>query len=716
MNAAINLAVAPLLPWTVLGPLIGLAALAALAAFVGRGRGWWWRAILLAGLALALLDPSIVKEQREPLKDVALVVVDRSTSQHFGHRSERTDAAVKVLKAKLGAFPDVETRIVDSDASPAAEETDLFTPRNDALSDVPRDRIAGTILVTDGEVHDVPHTSDLGGQGPVHVLLSGDHRERDRRIEIVNAPSYGIVGKTASISLRITDTNVEDSGAVPVTVSQDGSPPRTIQAPVDRPFTFAVPIQHAGPTTLEFDAAAADDELTLANNRAVVAINGVRERLRVLLVSGEPHAGERTWRNLLKSDPSVDLVHFTILRPPEKNDGTPINELSLIAFPYAELFDSGLAGFDLIIFDRYQQRGILPPQYYENMANYVKKGGALLEVSGPGYEGAFSLYSTALHDVLPAAPTKRGELDGSFRPAITDQGERHPVTADLPGGNSGKGPPSWGRWFRQIEVTPDGPASTVAMTGAEGRPLLILAHEGEGRVAQLTSDQIWLWSRGFDGGGPQAELLRRLAHWLMKEPELEENQLTATAKGRQITIARRSLEPPPQLPSRSPSRRRTAPTVKRRLQDAGHGIARGTIPADMFGLYKASDGVRTAFAIVGSVDTPELRDVLTTADRLTPIVEATGGNLWWLADGGADGHSPGGRGRADARARLDGTSPQWALYRARRHRDAVAPGRPAADPFGRRAGAVMVPRGPLIFSLSTSCGSAKRRTRGSRQS
>ena len=97
-------------------------------------------------------------------------------------------------------------------------------------------------------------------------------------------------------------------------------------------------------------------------------INGVRDRLRVLLVSGEPHAGERTWRNLLKSDASVDLVHFTILRPPEKQDGVPVDELSLIAFPTRELFIEKIEDFDLIIFDRYRRRGILPSLYLENIA------------------------------------------------------------------------------------------------------------------------------------------------------------------------------------------------------------------------------------------------------------------------------------------------------------------------------------------------------------
>lgn len=628
MNNAINIAFAPALPWPILGPLVAFAFAATLLAFLGGGRGKWWRGLLLATIVLALLDPSIVKQQREPLKDVALIVVDRSVSQRFGDRANRTDAAVARLKTDLARFPDLEARVVESDASPVAEETDLFAPRADALSDVPRERIAGTFLVTDGQVHDMPRPSELAGQGPVHVLLTGEHGERDRRIEIVNAPSFGIVGKSIPVNLRVVDSNIPNAGSVKVTLSQDGGPPKTIAAQPGEPFTIQVPLRHAGPTTLEFEAEPAEHELTEANNRAVAVVNGVRERLRVLLVSGEPHAGERTWRNLLKADPSVDLVHFTILRPPEKNDGTPINELSLIAFPIAELFDLKLRDFDLIIFDHYEQR-LLLPEYYENLANYVRKGGALLEASGPGFQGNLSLYKTALRDILPGAPTGR-EIDEAFRPTVTDLGERHPVTEELPG-DMGAGNAAWGRWFRQGDVLPASATTNVVMTGANGRPLLLLAHAGEGRVAQLASDQIWLWSRGFEGGGPHAELLRRLAHWLMKEPELDENQLTAAAKNRQIVITRRSLEAtatPVTVTVTDPNGASRQAT----LQYTGHGAARATVQADTIGLYKVSDGQRTAFAVIGSVNTPELKDVLTTPDRLAPIVAATGGSVAWLVD------------------------------------------------------------------------------------
>ena len=148
----------------------------------------------------------------------------------------------------------------------------------------------------------------------------------------------------------------------------------------------------------------------------------MRDRLRVLLVSGEPHAGERTWRNLLKSDASVDLVHFTILRPPEKQDGVPVTELSLIAFPTRELFLDKIDEFDLIIFDRYKRRGILPAIYLDNVRQYVENGGAVLIAGRAGLrQRRTRSIARRWPRILPGAPTGR-VIEEAFVPTITDIG------------------------------------------------------------------------------------------------------------------------------------------------------------------------------------------------------------------------------------------------------------------------------------------------------
>ncbi len=445
---------------------------------------------------------------------------------------------------------------------------------------------------------------------------------------IRQAPSFGIVGKDLALTVRVEDLGAETAGGnARVTIRRDGGPEQVALVPIGRDASLPIALVHGGPTVFEIAVEPGPHELTLDNNRAALVVHGVRDRLKVLLVSGEPHAGERTWRNLLKSDPSVDLVHFTILRPPEKQDGTPIRELSLIAFPIKELFDFKLDEFDLIIFDRYQRRGLLPQTYLNNIANFVRKGGALLEAAGSSPGTAGSLYRTPLGAVLPAEPSGQ-VFEQGFKPQVTRLGERHPVTADLPGAGGDGGVPSWGRWFRQAEASTR--AGRTLMTGVNGTPLLVLDRVGQGRVAQLLSDEIWLWTRGYEGGGPQAELLRRLAYWLMKEPDLEENDLRASVDGGRLTIVRRTLEPDPH-PVELTRPDGTTAAVDLKAESGGREVA--VLPVTESGLYRATDGTRTALAAAGALNPIELSDVRTTDEVLAPVALATGGSVTWAGTG-----------------------------------------------------------------------------------
>ena len=462
-----------------------------------------------------------------------------------------------------------------------------------------------------------------------------------------------------------------------------------MMVPVGRDVTLSIPIDHGGPNVLEIEAEAGPQELTLANNRAAVVVNGVRDRLRVLLVSGEPHAGERVWRNILKSDPSVDLVHFTILRPPEKQDGTPIRELSLIAFPIRELFDVKLDEFDLIIFDRYSQRGIIPQAYIDNVVRYVRKGGALLEAAGPTFGTPMSLFRTPLGEILPTEPTGDVREQG-FKPQLTALGRRHPVTADLPGAGKPGEAPSWGRWFRQVEGRRH--SGTAIMSGENGGPLLVLDRVGKGRVAQLLSDQMWLWARGFEGGGPQAELLRRLAYWLMKEPDLEENDLRAVIEGDQLKVTRQSLEPD-DSPVTITAPDGTTSTLTLTPAEGGRSI--GTAAISQMGLYRVSDGTRTALAAAGPLNPVEFADVRTTAEKLGPIVEASGGGVFWVGDGCDAGRAPRIPGPQRGRPRLARAAPQRRLCRDRVRRGAAVAGRRGAAAGDRPADRRLAPRGAV---------------------
>ena len=640
-SSGFALATAPLLPWALLALLAAAGAVCLGFGIVRRAPGLGWRAIAIVVLLAALLNPSLVEEQRAPRRDVAIVIVDNSPSQSIGDRRQATEAALATIKKRLASEPDLDLRVVRAGAAqPGAgdEGTRLFTALDRAMSDVPRQRLAGVVMITDGQVNDVP-SGDSKALGravgaPLHVLLSGRPDEGDRRLVVAQAPSFGLVGKDVQLTIRVEDLPEtaaekagEDQTEAKVTWRKDGGARQQSMIPVGRDVPLTVPIDHGGPNVLELEVAPGPRELTLVNNRAVVVVNGVRDRLRVLLVSGEPHAGERVWRNILKSDPSVDLVHFTILRPPEKQDGTPIRELSLIAFPIRELFDTKLDDFNLIIFDRYSRPGVIPQAYLENVVRYVRNGGAFLEAAGPNYGTPMSLSRTPLGSILPAEPTGEVYEDG-FKPRLTDLGRRDPVTEDLPEAGPRGGAPSWGRWFRQIDSRVHN--GVTVMTGDRGDPLLVLDRVGKGRVAQLLSDEMWFWARGFEGGGPQAELLRRLAYWLMKEPDLEENDLRAAVDGDRLVVTRQSLEPDDQPVTV------TAPdgsTRSLKLTPERGGRSSGSLAIEQMGLYRVSEGSRTALAAAGPLNPIEFADVRTTPDKLAPVVAATGGGIFWINSG-----------------------------------------------------------------------------------
>ncbi len=626
---------APFLP----GPFFVIAVIIALA-LVGlllwrRSRGALLRALAITALLAALANPTLREEERESLANIALVLVDESTSQTLAQRPAQAQAIRADLEKKLKGIKNLEVkwftaaRPVDGQTS----GTQLFAELNRALSNTPPDRLAGVIMITDGQVHDIPPNSGaLGFDAPVHALLTGEPEEFDRRIEVIQAPRYGIVGQSREIEFAVRETGKTGRAGdlVTLTVRREGQADETVHTVIGRKTKIDMPFPHSGQNILEMELETADGELTPANNRVVVAAEGVRENLRVLLVSGEPHAGERTWRNLLKSDAAVDLVHFTILRPPEKQDGTPINQLSLIAFPTRELFSEKIKDFDLIIFDRYQHRGILQMIYYDNIARYVEEdGGAVLVAAGDDYAGRYSLQRTPLASVLPAVPTGR-VIEQPFKATITEDGAKHPVTRELPGSVNQvasadpKAEPSWGRWLRQVEVKPE--RGKVVLKGAEDAPLLILDRKGKGRVALLTSDQAWLWARGYDGGGPHTDLLRRTAHWLMKEPDLEEERLFASARGLTLAIERRTMgESVPPVTVRN----QQGKTEEIVLEKMAPGLFRTTKDVERPGLYKMTQGDLSAIAHAGVEDVREMSEVTATETKLEPLLSVTGGGVFW---------------------------------------------------------------------------------------
>lgn len=624
---AVTIHFAPLLPMFWLGIAIGVAFMALAFALWKNRSGIVLRSVLTAAFILALFNPSIIEEQREAVKDVAFAVIDQSPSQKLGQRTQRTQAAKGWLEQEMKKFPDTELRVIEAESGPATRETRLFSALDKAIADVPTGRRAGAVFLSDGQIHDIPKNAAASAQyGPLSLWLSGDPDEKDRQLVITQAPAYGIAGQTVQMKYKIVDTqNIREKTAA-VTISKYGQQPEMAVVTPGEERTIDLKIEHAGQNVFELSAQTVDGEITPLNNRAALIVNGVRDRLRVLLVSGQPHAGGRTWRDLLTSDPGVDLVHFTILRDPEKLDMTPQNELSLIAFPFQELFEEKLYDFDLIIFDQYKLNRVLPDYYFANIVKYVEQGGALLEASGPSFATEDSVYNTDLSSILPGAPT--GEvIRKAYKPMLTEDGTKHPVTANLEGRNTDPANPGWSDWLRQVVL--ERRSGDVLMKGADGLPLLILDRVKEGRVAQLASDHIWLWSRGYGNGGPHAELLRRIVHWAMKEPELDEKALSAEAHGDLITIRSRNYKQPDKT-VRMVKPDSSMATI--RLKESPDGFLQENIKAETLGIYSFEDADgQKAYAIAGDLNPPELSGVRATPDLMQPLIRETGGGIAWMS-------------------------------------------------------------------------------------
>ncbi|TMV06892.1 hypothetical protein FGK63_12285 [Ruegeria sediminis] len=611
----------PLIPWPVLAVVAAIALSGVMLALWRGLSGWALRGLAALVVIAALAGPVYQIEDRAPLSDIVLMIEDESASQTLSDRPDQTARAAEELAAVIEARDNTELRRIRVADGEGDEGTRVMTALTEALAEEPRARVAGIIALSDGLVHDIEQAPDL--PAPMHLLLTGREADWDRRLIVRNAPAFAIIGEPVTLTLRI-----EDSGAAPATrplapleVSVDGGEPQRFNLPVGEDIELPVTLPHGGRNVIQFSVPATEGELTDRNNTALIQMNGVRDRLRVLLVSGEPHPGGRTWRNLLKSDSSVDLVHFTILRPPEKQDGVPVDELSLIAFPTRELFLEKIDDFDLIIFDRYKRRGILPAIYLDNVTGYVNNGGAVLVAAGPDFATADSIFRSPLAPVLPGEPTAR-VVEDRYVPQVTDLGQRHPVTADL--GDAGE----WGAWLRQIEV--EHLSGELLMTGIGDRPLLMLDRVGEGRVALLASDHAWLWSRGYEGGGPQLELLRRLAHWMMKEPELEEEALWAEANGQSMRIIRRTLadEVGPLTVTRP-----NGETLELTLQEVSPGRFEAQYFGPEIGLYRLSEGDREAVIGLGPAAPKEFERTIATGDILEPVLAGMRGGILRLEDG-----------------------------------------------------------------------------------
>jgi len=619
IESSLNIIFDPALPtawlWGIIACLLVLTAYM----LIVRVKGLIFRVLTFLLFLLLILNPTLLEEIREAHKDTVLLVLDESQSMSLGTRMQDARAAVTSLSTKLQSIPSLDVQILPLGRNTKAENgTQLFSSLSSEISQIPKNRLAGVIIISDGQIHDVPDSIET--DAPIHFIQVGGSQEQDRRIDLIDTPVFGVLDSQQTVQFKVTDSNNgrrQSDKLVPVKIFVNHVLQEERIAPLGVTLNVTVPIENPGPNVIELITPLMKGELSPHNNHRTLSINGVRDRLRVLLVTGAPHNGGRMWRQILKSDPSVDLIHFTILRPPDTLDNTPINELSLIAFPVEKLFNEKIYDFDLIIFDDYKNRGVLTSSYFDNIAKYIDEGGAFLEVVGNDFLDRRELTDSNLYAQFPITPTgQRIQLE--YKPKLTAKGRAHPITRSLSPQQQG-----WSPFFRlDASIQKRGDA---LMTGIDGLPLLVSDRVGKGRMATIMTDQLWLWYRGYESGGPSLELLRRLAHWLMKEPTLDEFQIDYDIDGMDVTLRQPGLglaEGQLEITTTTESLETLTSTT---VED---GLYIYQWEAPRTGVFYATDGRTTKSIEVGAINKKELKNIQATDALIQPVVQDTQGGSY----------------------------------------------------------------------------------------
>lgn len=618
-------AFAPLGSWWLVALIVTALGLGAGVAWRrGGARRAGPRLALAVAATLVLAGPARRVEERVAARDVAVALVDRSGSMAVNRGKEMAAAALARLRA---AAPGVEWRVAEVRGLPGGGT--LVAPAlTRALGRVPPERLAGVVLLTDGVVG-APPAAAIPAGAPVHVLVAGRRGLVDRRLVLTRVPPFAAAGARAWVGVRVDDGPEAVGGEARIDWTVDGvAQPSVIAAPGVE-SRLELPPARRGVAEVVAEVAALPGEATRINNAVIARVRGVPGRLRVLLVSGAPSPGGRAWRDTLKGDDSVDLVHFTILRLPTSFDPTPSEAMALIPFPTEELFARRLSTFDLIVFDRFGLSELIEPRHLNAVAARVREGGALLVAAGAEYAAPGGLAETALAGVLPVRPAG-GSVDVAVVPVVTARGRRHPITAPFAAGQ-------WGPWEGRAGVMALGGAE-VLLADADGAPLLVVGRAGRGRAGVVASTGSWWWSRGIQGGGPREALMARLAAWLMREPALEEAALEARMAGRALTIAARGAPPPGVARVAGPDARDVPLTA------GTDGVVRATVSLASDGLHRVTAGGLSRAVLAG--EAVELAEVRPRAEPLAALARATGGGVFWLEEGVPDVRrvAPGARG------------------------------------------------------------------------
>ena len=534
-----------------------------LSSIINKSSGIFLRLSLFILLIFLILKPGYRIEKMKNENDIVTFVIDKTKSQKISKRIEEIDIVFQKMLSELTKYKDLDILeiIIDNNKvtkrygslqeiinnsvreeviNKMTNSTEIINNLENNINEYPSQRVSSVFILTDGQIHDLK--SNVAFEKfdvPIYFLLIGEQKVDDRKVSIISHPEFGYLDENINIQVIANDFKSDEKATLELSIHNGIKLEKKIIVKNNEVNNIKLKLKRHGPNFIKVSTPKRDGELSELNNSQLINISGVRKKLRVLLISGAPYMGTRVWRNFLKSDTSVELIHMTVLRPPEKNDNTPLDELSLIPFPIKELFEEKLDNFQLIIFDNFEGKKVLTPLYFQNLIRFVDEGGAILEITGPAYNSKSSLFRTEIGRILPGIPSGK-VIRKEFKPRLTNLGKKHPITDSLFKNNF-----EYGSWFEMNDILEVDSDSQVLLSGLNNKPLLAVKKVNNGRVAQIYSHNIWLWSKTESNkGGPYNQLIKNLAHWLMKEPTLEENKLKLKVLNDSILIEKSFLIDP----------------------------------------------------------------------------------------------------------------------------------------------------------------------------
>lgn len=626
----------PQIPEGIIWALAILAAGSTLYAASRKMEGAWMRAGAALAAGIYLANPEIVSEQYQNLSSEALIMVDMSESQGLDGRDILTRESLAELETRLDQLG-LKVTIVEFGDNGQGQGTNITEALQSGLSTIPTAQLGAVFVLSDGELHDIETVLDrVQLEAPIHGLISGEENEQDFRVAIERAPRYSDAGEDIEIAYSVISDHVLDDQnyVAEVVVRNNGQIVATQSVDeINELQTLNLPDLGRGNNNIEimiekvFRGDAPEVNLLSAdvsaeNNRITATIEGIGEEANVLVISGAPQQGTRHLRELFGDDPDVNFVHFAYLRPPEKEDETPLRYLATTAFPVHEVLNQNIEDYDVIVLDNYTYQGIIPLSYFDNIKSYVEDGGSLLVVGSDSLSAANGLGATSLKDILPLVPNGT-TLEQTFQPQITETGERYPISRNL---EFTLPQEQWGPWFSLAETNAR-EGSIVLMDDGNNHPLLAISEYGEGRIAMLASDQNWVWAKRQlgNGGGPADELISNLNRWLVFNQAMEEENIRLIPDGEQVIVELQTVgDEPEAVTITSPSGR----TIEVTPQDYLPGLRRAFIDADELGVYRverAGENPDFAFAQIGFADPLEMRRVISTPDLIAPVAAETGG-------------------------------------------------------------------------------------------